>query len=81
MKMYLATLLNGGDLLTAGCLYCSPSGNAHQGVDEWEHLLYSVLAVSASSLLICGNSNILQIHWASSFCCAPDSHHAQMFLM
>ena len=78
-QLWINIRLKGGDLLTAGCIYRSPSGNAYQGVDEFGHLLSSVQAESPSHL-ICGDFNVPQIDWASSFCHAPDSHHAHKFL-
>ena len=79
-QLWIRIRLKGGDLLTAGCIYRSPSGNAHQSVDELEQLLCSVMAESPSHLLICGDFNVPQIDWVSSFCHAPDSHHAHKFL-
>ena len=79
-QVWINIKLKGSDRLTAGCLYRSPSCNAHQSVDELAHLLYSVLAASPTHLLICGDFNIPQIDWASNFCNAPDSHFAHKFL-
>ena len=79
-QLWISVRLRGAEQLIAGCLYRSPSRNAHQCMDEIAHLLYSVLAASPSHLLICGDFNIPQIDWASSFCQAPELHYAHRFL-
>ena len=78
--LWISVRLRGSDLLTAGCIYRSPSVNAHQSIDELARLLHSVVLSCPSHLLICGDFNIPQIDWSTSFCHAPDSHFAHRFL-
>ena len=78
--LWISIQLKNSDILTAGCVYRSPSGNAHESVDEIVHLLHSVLAANPSHLLICGDFNIPQVDWISSFSSAPDAHFSQKFL-
>ena len=79
-QLWISIRLKDSDLLTAGCLYRSPSCNAHQSVNELEHLLHSVLTASPSHILISGDFNVPQIDWSSSFCSAPELHFAHRFL-
>ena len=79
-QLWISIRLKGTDRLMAGCVYRSPSGNPDRSMDELAHLLYSVLAASPSHLLICGDFNVPQIDWGSSFCSASDSHFSHKFL-
>ena len=78
--LWINLQLKNSDILTAGCVYRSPLENAHESVDEIVHLLHSVLAANSSHLLICGDFNIPQVDWISSFSSAPDAHFSHKFL-
>ena len=79
-QLWINIRLKGSDMLTAGCIYRSPSRNAHQSMDELVHLLYTVLAASPSHLLICGDFNIPYIDWINNYCYASESHFSHRFL-
>ena len=57
-----------------------PSADPHQSVDELAQVLQAVHSSNPSHLLVTGDFNLPQIDWTSSFCAAPDSHHAHKFL-
>ena len=78
--IWLQISLKGSDKLLLGCVYRSPSCDSHQSVDELVRLLHEVNMTSPSHLLVTGDFNLPQINWATSFCSAPESHHAHKFL-
>ena len=79
--IWLQISLKGSDKLLLGCVYRSPSCDSHQSVDELVRLLHKVNMTSPSHLLVTGDFNLPQINWATSFCSAPESHHAHKFLV
>ena len=78
--LWLQIKLTGSDKLLVGCVYRSPSGDAHQSVDELVSLLHTAHKSEASHLLIAGDFNLPQINWTKSFCSASESHYAHNFL-
>ena len=79
-QLWLNISLKGNDMLYAGCIYRSPSGDSHQSVNDLSHLLQTVSTLNPSHLLIVGDSNLPQIDWINNLCRTPESHYAHKFL-
>ena len=78
--IWLKIKLKGSDKLLLGCIHRSPSFDSHQSIDELAPLLHKVHISSPSHLRMTGDFNLPQLNWTTSFCSAPESHHAHKFL-
>lgn len=77
--LWIKLKLEGEDVLYAGCIYRSPSGDQHKSVSDLSHLLEQVCDLNPTHLLIVGDFNLPQIDWSQYLCRVPDSHYAAKF--
>ena len=79
-QLWVSIKLKGVDILYAGCIYRSPSGDSQKSVYDLCHLLQAVCTSDPSHLLIVGDFNLPQIDWDLHLCRAPETHYAHQFL-
>lgn len=79
-QLWVKIALLGSDILIAGCIYRSPSGDGRQSSDQLCRLLKKVVSSRPSHLLITGDFNMPQIDWTLGFSSAHIDHYTQDFI-
>ena len=78
-QLWVRIKLQGGDSLTVGCVYRSPSCG-EDSIAHFRHLMQMVMVTNPSHLLLAGDFNLGDIDWQNHLSLAPPSHYSHSFL-
>ena len=79
-QVWIELRLVGSDKLLLGCIYCSPSGDTHDSVQQLISTMKEACDYGASHLMIVGDFNLPQIDWENESSSAPDTHPSHCFI-